>query len=82
MPNGTPDETLESLREWAAARTSGQASLISDDDAAELFFELDGWIFRGGDLPEDWKPLRGVEYDKRTGRRNAAGDLIIERKTS
>jgi len=27
-------------------------------EAAELFYELDGWICRGGFLPNDWQTKR------------------------
>lgn len=50
-----PNETLNRLREWVKEVIGGNADIkIEEEDAADLFIDLDKWLTDGGFLPLDW----------------------------
>lgn len=49
-----PNETLKGIRRIVAKGMDGDINLSEYDDLITLFDSLDGWLARGGFLPEPW----------------------------
>jgi hypothetical protein len=49
-----PDAALDELRSWVDGDNSGHPASERADRMAELFDGLDGWLSKGGFLPDAW----------------------------
>jgi hypothetical protein len=68
-----PNENIEQQRTLVcriiAARDRGEEPDAADATAlADLVVELDGWVMRGGALPDDWRqPCGACSAERRDG---------------